>query len=149
MHDALVYYHNCNTKKMLFVNVVSQVIWNKPKLTSQIQDRKDRFKKGGGVALFVPKILALNERPDLKISDCYRKKINDVRKLSSNRLQGPCTAPAWAIEDCQTISVPHLTYILYECIEHNISPDCNKNFKPTVIQLRLHFWTMQFCTCTG
>ena len=46
-----------------------------------------------------------------------------VRELSSNKPLGPGTVPAWAIKENQTKMVPHLTYILNECIK-NIIPDC-------------------------
>ena len=36
---------------------------------------------------------------------------------------GPCTVPAWAIKDGKAIIVPHLTYVINECIKSNVFPD--------------------------
>ena len=46
-----------------------------------------------------------------------------IRELNHRKPLGPCTVPAWAIKDGQEILIPHITFIINECIKNNIFPN--------------------------
>ena len=46
-----------------------------------------------------------------------------IRELNPRKPLGPCTVPAWAIKDGQEILIPHITFIINECIKNNIFPN--------------------------
>ena len=45
-----------------------------------------------------------------------------VRKINVRKPLGPCTVPAWAIIDGQSVIVPHLTFVINTCLDENIFP---------------------------
>ena len=45
-----------------------------------------------------------------------------VRKINVRKPLGPCTVPAWAIIDGQSVIVPHLTFVINICLDENIFP---------------------------
>ena len=45
-----------------------------------------------------------------------------IRKINVRKPLGPCTVPAWAIIDGQSVIVPHLTFVLNTCLDENIFP---------------------------
>ena len=45
-----------------------------------------------------------------------------VRKINVGKPLGPCTVPAWAIIDGQSVIVPHLTFVINTCLDENIFP---------------------------
>ena len=45
-----------------------------------------------------------------------------VRKINVRKPLGPCTVPAWAIIDGQSVIVPHLTFVINTCLIENIFP---------------------------
>ena len=45
-----------------------------------------------------------------------------VRKINVRKPLGPCTVPAWAIIDGQSVIVPHLTFFINTCLDENIFP---------------------------
>ena len=52
-----------------------------------------------------------------------------LKELHPKKPTRPCTVPAWAIKDGTAIIVPHLTYVINECIKNNVFPDELKNSK--------------------
>ena len=45
-----------------------------------------------------------------------------VRKINVRKPLGPCTVPAWAIVDGQSVIVPHLTFVINTCLDENNFP---------------------------
>ena len=45
-----------------------------------------------------------------------------VRKIIVRKPLGPCTVPAWAIIDGQSVIVPHLTFVINTCLDEKIFP---------------------------
>ena len=45
-----------------------------------------------------------------------------VRIINVRKPLGPCTVPAWAIIDGQSVIVPHLTFVINTCLDENIFP---------------------------
>ena len=44
------------------------------------------------------------------------------RKINVRKPLRPCTVPAWAIIDGQSVIVPHLTFVINTCLDENIFP---------------------------
>ena len=54
--------------------------------------------------------------------DCY----DILKQIIPHKPTGPCKVPAWAIIDGQKILVPHLTFVLNECIKDCVFPSMLK-----------------------
>ena len=54
----------------------------------------------------------------IKVKQCFD--IN--QKINVRKPLGPCTVPAWAIIDGQSVIVPHLTFVINTCLDENVFP---------------------------
>ena len=54
----------------------------------------------------------------ITVKQCF----DTVRKINFRKPLGPCTVPAWAIIDDQSVIVPHLTFVINTCLDENIFP---------------------------
>ena len=54
----------------------------------------------------------------IKVKQCF----DIVQKINVRKPLEPCTVPAWAIIDGQSVIVPHLTFVINTCLDENYFP---------------------------